>query len=125
MKDLSQNKEETIMKNDFWKKLTSRKFIVTAISAIAGIVTLFIGENEIVQIVASALMIVVPTIVYCIMEGVIDSKSVETITDVAIDTAGKLGVSDDKLNVIEQIGAVGEVLTEDTPDETTEGKTEE
>ena len=113
------------MKNDFWKKLTSRKFIVTAISAIAGIVTLFIGENEIVQIVASALMIVVPTIVYCIMEGVIDSKSVETITDVAIDTAEKLGVSDDKLNVIEQIGAVGEVLTEDTPDEITEEKTEE
>ena len=105
------------MKNNLLKKLTSRKFIVTAISAIAGIVTLFVGDNEIVQIVASALMIIVPTIVYCIMEGVIDSKSVKTLTEVAVDTAEKLGASDNKIEVIEQIGAIGEVLTEESTDE--------
>lgn len=99
------------------KKLTSRKFIVTAISAIAGIVTLFSGENEMVQTIASALMIVVPTIVYCIMEGVVDSNSVKTITEVAVDTAEKLGASDAKIDVIEQIGAIGEVLTEEDTEE--------
>ena len=105
------------MNKNLLKKLTSRKFIVTAISAIAGIVTLFVGDNEIIQTVASALMIIVPTIVYCIMEGVIDSKSVKTITEVAVDTAEKLGASDAKVEVIEQLGAIGEVLVEDTPEE--------
>lgn len=102
---------------DIIKKLTSRKFIVTAISAIAGVVTLIIGENEIVQTIASALMIIVPTIVYCIMEGVIDSKSIKTITETVADTAEKLGVPEEKVEVIEQIGAIGEVLTEEPKDE--------
>lgn len=101
------------MKN-FVKKLTSRKFIVTAISAIAGVVTLFVGNNEIVQTIASALMIVVPTIVYCITEGVLDSKSLKTITNVVVDTAEKLGASPEKVEVIEKIGELGEVLTDDS-----------
>ena len=105
------------MKNDFWKKITSRKFIVTTISAIAGVVSLFVGDNEIVQIVASALMIIVPTIVYCITEGVIDAASVKTITDTVADTAEKLGASEDKVEMIEQIGAIGEVLVEDNTEE--------
>jgi hypothetical protein len=104
------------MKN-FIKKMTSRKFIVTAISAIAGVVTLFIGNSEVVEIIASALMIVVPTIVYCITEGKIDAASVSTITQTVVDTAEKLGVSDEKVDVIEQIGAVGEVLTEENTEE--------
>ena len=104
------------MKN-FTKKLTSRKFIVTTISAIAGIITLFVGNNELVQTIASALMIIVPTIVYCIMEGVIDSKSVGMITETVVDTAEKLGVSEEKIDVIEQIGAIGEVLTEESSEE--------
>ena len=102
------------MKNNFLKKLTSRKFIVTAISAIAGVVTLFVGNNEIVQIIASALMVVVPTIVYCITEGVLDSKSIKTITETVVDTAEKLGASKEKVEVIEKIGEIGEILTEDT-----------
>lgn len=102
------------MKNNFLKKLTSRKFIVTAISAIAGVVTLFVGNNEIVQIIASALMVVIPTIVYCITEGVLDSKSIKTITETVVDTAEKLGASKEKVEVIEKIGEIGEILTEDT-----------
>ena len=105
------------MKSNLIKKLTSRKFIVTAISAIAGIVTLFVGDNEVVQTIASALMIVVPTIVYCIMEGVVDAKSINTITEVVADTAEKLGASEEKVDVIEQIGDVVEVLTEDSTEE--------
>ena len=91
------------MKN-FLKKLTSRKFIVTAISTIAGVVTLIIGENAVVDIVASALMVVVPTIVYCITEGVIDAKSVKTIADTVADAAEKLGASEIVVDTIEQVG---------------------
>ena len=100
--------------NNFLKKITSRKFIVTAISAIAGVVTLFVGNSEIVQTIASALMVIVPTVVYCIMEGVIDSKSVKTITETVVDTAEKLGVSEEKVDIIEQIGNIGEVLVDDS-----------
>lgn len=102
---------------DFMRKLTSRKFIVTAISAISGIITLIVGENEVVQIVAGALMVVIPTIVYCITEGIVDAKSVKTITDAVVDTAEKLGVPEDKMDVIEQIGDVVEVLTKDDTEE--------
>ena len=101
------------MKN-FLKKFTSRKFIVTAISTIAGIVTLIIGDNAIVDIVASALMVVVPTIVYCITEGVIDAKSVKTITETVVDTAEKLGVDDNVIDAIEKVGEIGEILIDET-----------
>lgn len=101
------------MKN-FIQKLTSRKFIVTAISAIAGIITMIIGDNAVVDIVASALMVVVPTIVYCITEGVLDAKSIKVITEAVADTAEKLGADENVVDVIEQVGEIGEVLTENT-----------
>lgn len=100
------------MKKSVLEKLTSRKFIVTAITAIAGIITLIIGENEVVQIVAGALMTVIPTIVYCIMEGTIDAKSVKTITDATADAAEKLGANEKVVDAIEQVGEVGEILTD-------------
>ena len=104
------------MKN-FMKKLTSRKFIVTAISTIAGVVTLFVGESEVVQIIASALMVVVPTIVYCITEGVVDAKSVKTITETVADTAEKLGASKEDVEIIEKVGEIGEMIAEKKTEE--------
>lgn len=100
------------MKKSILERLTSRKFIVTVITAIAGIVTLIVGENEVINIIASALMVVVPTIVYCITEGVIDAKSVQTITEATVDAAEKLGANKNVVDVIEQVGEVGEILTE-------------
>ena len=98
------------MKKNVLEKLTSRKFIVTAITAIAGLITLIIGENEIVQTIAGAAMTIVPTIIYCIMEGVIDAKSVKTITDATVEAAEKLGANETVVEVIEQ---VGEIIAED------------
>ena len=101
------------MKKNILEKLTSRKFIVTAITAIAGIITLIIGENEVVQIIAGAAMTIVPTIIYCIMEGVIDANSVKTITDATVDAAEKLGADKKVVDAIEQAGEIGEILTSD------------
>ena len=78
------------MKKTILEKLTSRKFIVTVITAITGIITMIVGENEIVQIVAGAAMTVIPTIVYCIMEGVLDAKSVKTIVDTTKEAVEKI-----------------------------------
>ena len=101
------------MKRTFLEKLTSRKFIVTVITAITGIITMIIGENEIVQIIAGAAMTVIPTIVYCIMEGVLDAKSVKSIADATLEAAEKLGASDKVIDTIEKIGDIGEVLAEE------------
>lgn len=98
------------MKKNILEKITSRKFIVTVITAITGIVTMIIGENEVVQTVAGAAMTIVPTIVYCLMEGFIDAKSVETITKATVDAAEKLGANESVVNTIEQVGEVGEIL---------------
>ena len=100
------------MKSNILKKLTSRKFIVTAITAIAGIITLIIGESEVVQIIAGAAMTIVPTIVYCVMEGVIDAKSIKTITEATVDAAEKLGVNETVVDVIETAGEIGETIVE-------------
>ena len=91
------------------KKFTSRKFIVSMISAVAGLVTMIFGHGEVVQIVASALMVIVPTVVYCIMEGKIDVASVKTITDTAANAADQLGQTEiaDK---IEQAGDIAETV---------------
>lgn len=59
-------------------------------------------------------MTIVPTVVYCLMEGMIDAKSIKTITEVAADTAEKLGADNATVDVIEQVGAVGEVLVDDS-----------
>ena len=84
------------MKRNVLEKLTSRKFIVTVITAITGIITLFIGENETVQVIAGALMTIIPTVVYCLMEGKIDANSVKTIADATSDAADKLADKNSK-----------------------------
>ena len=91
-------------------KLTSRKFILAVITAITGIITLCVGENEVVKVISGAAMTIIPTVIYCIMEGVVDAKSVKTVTDTIADTAEKLGADESTVDVIEQVGAVGEIL---------------
>ena len=100
------------MKKNILEKLTSRKFIVTVITAIAGIITAIFGENETVQIIAGAAMTIIPTIVYCITEGVLDSKSVKTIADATVDAAEKLGADEKVVDTIEKAGEIGEILTD-------------
>ena len=106
------------MNKNILEKLTSRKFIVTTITAIAGIITMFVGENVVVQTLAGAAMTILPTIVYCLMEGVIDAKSIETVTKATAEAAEKLGADDKLVEVIEQVGEVGEIiLTADDSEE--------
>lgn len=103
------------MNKNFLKKFTSRKFIVSAITAIAGVITLFVGDSEIVKTIAGAAMTIIPTVVYCLMEGAIDAKSVKTITDATVEAAEKLGADENAVDTIKQIGAVGEIMV-DTDD---------
>ena len=51
----------------------------------------------------------------------IDAESIKTITEVTADTAEKLGADDATIDVIEQVGAVGEVLVSDGESDAPEG----
>jgi hypothetical protein len=101
------------MKINIIRKITSRKFLVALITLVAGVVTMVVGDNETVSVIAGAAMTIVPTVAYCIVEGKIDAKSLETITDATKDAAEKLGADDSVVDVIEQMGAVGGVLVEE------------
>ena len=105
------------MKTNIIRKITSRKFIISLITSIVGIVTMIIGDNETVNVIAGAAMTIIPTVVYCIMEGVVDAKSVETITEATKDAAEKLGADKSVVGVIEQMGTMGGILVEDDTDE--------
>jgi len=99
-------------KQDLIRKLTSRKFIISAISALAGIVTIIFGHGQEVNVIAGALMTIVPALVYCIMEGKIDAASVKAIGEAASDAAEQLG-ADKAADYIDTITDVAEILTED------------
>ena len=95
---------------EFLKKYASRKFIVSLISAISGVVVLFVGNGQVVEVISSALMVIVPAIVYCIIEGKIDANSVKQIADAASDAAGDLGADEKVAEAIDQIGDTASVF---------------
>ncbi len=66
------------MKN-FLKKITGRKFMVSIISLITGILLILMGENDTAQTLSAACMVVLPSVVYCITEGKLDLKSLENL----------------------------------------------
>ena len=104
--------------NSLLKKLTSRKFLMAAITAIAGIVTLIVGDSVVVKTIAGALMTIVPTVVYCVMEGSVDAASVKAVTDATVEAAEKLGASEGVIETVEQVGSVAESLVDDSTGET-------
>lgn len=100
-------------KEQLIKKLTSRKFLLAAITAIAGLITTIVGDNVIVQTIAGAAMTIVPTIVYCVMEGKIDAASVKSITSATAEAAETLGASDKTVDTIEKAGTLAGIIVED------------
>lgn len=94
------------------KKLTSRKFICAAIVMVAGIVSMLCGHETEVKIIADACMVIIPAIVYCIMEGRVDAASVKAITDAAETAAEDLG-NEDAAETIHNIGFVAESLSDE------------
>lgn len=63
------------------EKFKSRKFLVTLLSVIIGICTLFGIDESIISIISGLGMIVIPTIVYVATEGKIDAAAVGMIVD--------------------------------------------
>ncbi len=93
-----------------FRKLTSRKFIMALAAAISGIVTAFVGKGEAVNVIVGSAMTVLATVVYCVMEGVVDTRSVGRITDAAVDIAETLRANKDAVDAIEKVGNAAAVF---------------
>ena len=95
------------------RKLTSRKFLMALTAAVSGIITAFVGNGETVNILVGSTMTIIATVVYCIMEGVVDAKSIGKITDAAADIAEELGASGEAVDAINKIGFAAEEFIEE------------
>ncbi|MBQ7380744.1 MAG: hypothetical protein IJW69_01520 [Clostridia bacterium] len=98
--------------NTLIKKLTSRKFIMSALAALTGICALIFGENEIVQTVMGALMVILPATVYCITEGRIDAANAKLISGAVTDAAQRLGAAENTVKNLEKIGSAAVSMVE-------------
>jgi len=70
-----------MQKRTLKEKLTSRKFLLTLVSVIAGIAGLITGSDGVAEYITEVGLIVVPTIVFVAAEGKIDAASVRKITE--------------------------------------------
>lgn len=85
------------------QKFLSRKFLLTLIGDILGILTMLVGQTTATTIIGAVAVIVI-NVVYCIVEGTIDAKSVSQITDAVEDIVDELGGDDKTIEVIDKVG---------------------
>lgn len=89
---------------EYLKKLTSRKFIMAAMTAISGIAVLCGANRDVVTTIAGAAMALVSALVYCITEGRIDAASIRSAAGAIGDAAVSLGADETVQNVIDAMG---------------------
>lgn len=90
--------------NSFLKKLTSRKFLLSCISMAAGIALLCGADATAVSVLAGAGMIVLPSLVYCLIEGRTDSAAVTASKEAILHAAESLGANEAHKSVINAAG---------------------
>lgn len=60
--------------NELKKKLTSRKFWVTAVSLFAGIAQLFGADGELTGLICGSALSLFPVVAYILTEGKLDAQ---------------------------------------------------
>lgn len=97
----------------FIPKLTSRKFILAALTTIAGILTLIFGQNETIEIIFCGLAAVLPPLVYCLVEGSVDKERAKTVINGIQDTAKKLGSTEAVDTILYGVEDMAESILDD------------
>lgn len=92
-------------------KYLSRKFIVTVVAAVAGIVVAVIGHDELVQSVAACAAVVLPAIAYTITEGRIDAAGIRASGEAIEKTLHDTG-KDRAAEIVRHLTTVAEAATE-------------
>ena len=89
-----------------FQKLTSRKFIMAALTAISGIAVLCGADENIVSTLAGAAMTLLSALVYCITEGRIDAASVKQAAQSVSNAAEALGAGEAVQSAIDAAGNI-------------------
>lgn len=76
------------MKN-FFKKFGSRKFLITFVSVISGILTMANCDDSLIQFICSLIMIIAPALTYIITEGVLDYTSIGLALEEVVEIINK------------------------------------
>ena len=98
----------------FLTNLGSRKFLIALVSVISGILTLVNCDNNLIQLIGSLIMIIVPTLTYIITEGVLDYTSIGIMLE---DVAEIINKYIEEKKEKENIEATKKVEIEDGVDE--------
>lgn len=101
--------------NDLSKKLISRKFLLSLVSMSAGIALLCGADEAVVSVIAGAAMTVLPSLVYCLIEGRIDSAAVKEGKGAILKAADDLGADGPLKGVIDAAGDMLASLGDDEP----------
>lgn len=104
-------------KEQIIRKLTSRKFLLSLVTTISGLLILIFGETDAIQQITSGLMTILPTIIYCVTEGMIDAASVSQVAETVGQTAENLGAKEGTAEVISNIGETVNTLIEEEDEE--------
>ena len=104
---------------NFFKKITSRKFVISILSVVGVIITAVFGHGSSVSTIMVGLSIAIPAVAYCIVEGRLDKKSMDAVFNAAEQTARDLKCSKELCDMIEKVGdLVNESIS---PSEESEG----
>lgn len=76
------------------QKLMSRKFLIAAVTVIAGIAGMCGADDSIVETISGALMALVPCIIYIATEGKIDAAAIGQIAGAVEDIAESIDNKD-------------------------------
>ena len=77
------------------QKLMSRKFLIAAVTVIAGIAGMCGADDSIVETVSGALMALIPCIIYIATEGKIDATAIGQIAGAVEDIAESIDKDSD------------------------------
>lgn len=79
----SQQQTEKSTLQSFLKKFSSRKFLMSFIGVVVGILGMLNCNDNVIAIVAFALLEIMSIGIYCIVEGKVDAESVKSALTVA------------------------------------------
>lgn len=79
----SQQQTEKSTLQSFLKKFSSRKFLMSFIGVVVGILGMLNCNDNVIAIVAFALLEIMSIVIYCIVEGKVDAESVKSALTVA------------------------------------------
>ena len=104
-------------------KFTSRKFIAALFSLLTGVLIMAFGHAQEINVIMGALAVIVPSVVYCVVEGRLDAKKMKESLEAAAEAAEQLKL-EQVGEIIRGTGAIADALGDDDEAEAEEDEGE-